>query len=137
MFKDYLRIARLDHWVKNVFIIPGIVAAMVLVSQGKVHGILSNICLGYLATCFIASANYVINEWLDAKFDQFHPTKKHRPVVAGNMKLGFVLLEYFVFAIAGLLLSLLINKLFLLMELWLLVMGILYNVKPFRTKVSI
>ncbi len=134
MFKDYLRIARLDHWVKNVFIIPGIVAAMVLVSQGKVHGILSNICLGYLATCFIASANYVINEWLDAKFDQFHPTKKHRPVVAGNMKLGFVLLEYFVFAIAGLLLSLLINKLFLLMELWLLVMGILYNVKPFRTK---
>ena len=25
------------------------------------------------------SANYVINEWLDAPYDKYHPTKKNRP----------------------------------------------------------
>ena len=28
--------------------------------------------------CFIASANYIINEILDAPFDAMHPTKKLR-----------------------------------------------------------
>ncbi len=42
-----------------------------------------SILMSFFATCLIASANYVINEWLDAEFDQFHPTKKVRPVVGG------------------------------------------------------
>ena len=134
MLKNYLKIARIDHWVKNGFILPGIVAAILLTEQGEFYLPILKICLGFLATCAIASANYVINEWLDAKFDQFHPTKKNRPVVAGGMKFKFVMLEYFLFAIAGVLLSLCVNRLFLYVELWLLLMGILYNVEPIRTK---
>ena len=38
--------------------------------------------IGFIATCMIASANYVINEWLDAEFDKYHPTKKYRSVVS-------------------------------------------------------
>ena len=39
-----------------------------------------------------------------------------------------------VLAVIGLAASLLINKGFFITEVWLLVMGIIYNVKPLRTK---
>ena len=82
----------------------------------------------------IASANYVINEWLDARFDKYHPTKKKRPVVQNTMSGKIVAAEYAVLAAVGLGASLLVNIPFFVCELWLLVMGVLYNVKPFRTK---
>lgn len=132
--KDYIKIARIDHWVKNIFILPGIVLAILLTDNTVSSIDIFNIITGFIATCLTASANYVINEWLDAEFDQFHPTKKNRPVVAGHMKGLYITLEYLLLALLGLGISLLINIAFFLTELWLLVMGILYNVKPVRTK---
>ncbi len=132
---NYVKIARPDHWIKNVFIMPGLVLAIIL--MGKPEDMVSfiiKLIAGFLATCFIASANYVINEWLDAEFDKYHPTKKHRPVVSQNMKFSLVMVEYAICIVIGMGLSLLINLPFVLTELWLLVMGVLYNVKPIRTK---
>lgn len=133
--KNYIKIARVDHWVKNVFIIPGLLLALILcdINWGGFSLILKFLA-GFMATCFIASANYVINEWLDAEFDRYHPTKKFRPVVTSNMKLSWVMVEYAICIVLGLGLSLLVNKAFLLTQIWLLIMGVLYNVKPFRTK---
>lgn len=132
--KDYIKIARIDHWIKNMFIVPGIAVAILLldVSLGSINFL--HLIIGFFATCFIASANYVINEWLDAEFDKYHPTKKHRPVVGGNVKFKYVLVEYFIFAALGIILSLFINYLFVITEAWLLVMGLIYNVKPVRSK---
>ncbi len=132
---SYIRIARPDHWIKNVFIMPGLVLAIIL--GDKTIGIMDfiiKLIAGFFATCFIASANYVINEWLDAEFDKYHPTKKFRPVVSQNMKFSLVMAEYVFCIVIGLLLSLPVNIPFLLTEIWLLVMGVLYNVKPIRTK---
>lgn len=132
--KDYIKIARIDHWIKNLFIIPGIAVAILLLNV-KISSInILSLIIGFLATCFIASANYVINEWLDAEFDKYHPTKKYRPVVGGNVQFKFVITEYLIFAILGIALSLFINYLFVITELWLLLMGIIYNVKPLRSK---
>lgn len=132
--KDYIKIARIDHWIKQLFILPGTAAAYLLVVSDLRQLTVVRLLIGLLATSLIASANYVINEWLDAPYDKFHPTKKYRPVVSSNMKGSIVYAEYAVLAIVGLLLALVINRPFLYMEIWLLVMGILYNVKPFRTK---
>ena len=76
----------------------------------------------------------MITEWLDAEFDKYHPTKKFRPVVSQNMKFSLVMAEYVICIVIGLALSLPVNIPFLLTEIWLLVMGVLYNVKPIRTK---
>ena len=132
--KEYLRIARLDHWIKNSFILPGVVFAILLTGRPASASFFILLVCGFFSTCCIASANYVINEWLDAPYDRFHPTKKFRPVVAGNMKFKWVMAEYALFTAAGLLLAIPAGHRFLLTEVWLLVMGILYNVKPFRTK---
>lgn len=132
--KDYIRIARIDHWIKQLFIFPGMVFAFFLVDGISVKSKIWDIILAFVATSFIASANYVINEWLDAKFDKFHPTKKSRPVVSGNVKFAGVMVEYIIFTAAGLVVAWFVSKLTFYMELWLWIMGILYNVKPIRTK---
>ncbi|MBQ9360563.1 MAG: UbiA prenyltransferase family protein [Lachnospiraceae bacterium] len=134
MLKNYIKIARPDHWVKNLFIIPGLAVGFLLVDMPPMGELIFRFIVGFIATCMIASANYVINEWLDAEFDKYHPTKKYRPVVSENMKFSLIMVEYVVLAVIGLALSLLINMGFLIVEIWLLVMGILYNVKPIRTK---
>ena len=132
--KNYIKIARPDHWVKNAFILPGVIIGILLTNFTFTSDFVLKLIVGFMATCFIASANYVINEWLDAEFDKYHPTKKNRPVVSENMKFSLVMLEYAVLIILGVLLSLVVGKMFLYMELWLLIMGVLYNVKPIRTK---
>ena len=132
--KKYIKIARPDHSVKNAFILPGIAIAILMTKPGFSAEYIWKFILGFFSTCFIASANYVINEWLDAEFDKYHPTKKNRPVVSENMKFSLVMLEYAICIIIGIGLAIPINKPFLIVEIWLLVMGVLYNVKPIRTK---
>lgn len=133
-FSNYIKIARFDHWIKQLFIIPGIIFAIALIKDVSFPNVTIKLLLGFFSTCFIASANYVINEWLDAEFDKFHPTKKNRPVVANKLSKWLILLEYSIFAILGLLLAYLITWPVFFMELWLFIMGIIYNVRPMRSK---
>ena len=137
--KKYLKIMRIDHWIKQFFIFPGFIFALLLTNKTVGGGLLSSnliikTIIGFFSTCFIASANYVINEWLDAEFDKYHPIKKYRAVVQEDVKAKYVYLIYFALTLLGFILALQINIPFFLMELWLWIMGILYNVKPFRTK---
>ena len=133
----YIRIMRLNHWIKNLFVLPGSAFALLLVPEATAQGYGSlfwNLFFGLLSTCLIASANYVINEWLDAPFDRFHPVKKHRAVVEEGVDGRIVYALYAALTLIGFALGLLVSLPVFLMELWLWVMGILYNVKPFRTK---
>ena len=134
ILKKYIKIARIDHWIKQLFILPGVVVALLLADKHVGEIDLFKFVMGFLGTCLIASANYVINEWLDAPYDKYHPTKKNRPVVTENMSFKIVIAEYIVLAIVGLVMSYLVNNLFYITAIVLLVMGFLYNVKPFRTK---
>lgn len=130
--KKYLKIARPDHWIKQLFILPGVWLAWVMAGLGDQPW--AGILLGLLATSLAASANYVINEWLDAEFDKYHPVKKNRPAVTEGLKAWIVYVEYACFAALSLLVSWLVNLQVLILISVLLVMGVLYNVKPVRTK---
>lgn len=132
--KDYLAIARPDHWFKNIFMFPGMVFAFRSYQTPMDSVLLGKIFLGLFCTCLIASANYVINEYLDAEFDKFHPEKKNRTAVNRVLNPWIVYSQYAGLAITGLSLSYLINFQFFYVELFLLLMGLLYNVRPFRTK---
>ncbi len=131
--RQYLAIARPDHWTKNLFILPGLFLGK-LVSGVSILDLLLPLLLGMTATCLISSANYTINEWLDREFDQFHPTKRSRPSVSGGIHARGVYSQYAFLVLTGLAVSWLINPAFLLASAVLLVMGVLYNVKPVRTK---
>lgn len=131
--KEYIAIARPDHWTKNLFILPGLFLG-ILVSGTPLAQLLVPLLVGMAATCLISSANYTINEWLDRQFDRFHPRKRSRPSVSGGVRGGGVYIQYVVLVIGGLGLSAIVNTGFVLASLVLLMMGLLYNVKPFRTK---
>ena len=134
MLKNYLYIARPDHWFKNIFMLPGFLLALTLAEhQFKIQNVL-DIFLAVFAVCLIASANYTINEWLDAKFDKHHPVKKNRPAVTGAITGGGAYLQWAILATTGLSLSLCINIHFTYLNALLLIMGLIYNVNPIRTK---
>src|SRR5882724_6788729 len=78
--RDYLALARFDHFTKHIFIVPGIVLAYLL-RGGPAHFPLVPALLGLITAICIASANYVINEYLDREFDKHHPTKSRRRAV--------------------------------------------------------
>jgi decaprenyl-phosphate phosphoribosyltransferase len=130
---DYVAIARPDHWFKNVFMLPG--AALAFVLNGEVAPApVGWLLLGIVSTCLITSANYTINEWLDAPFDRHHPVKRHRPSAAGRISGRLVWLQWVLLAGAGLGLGALISLHFVLFAALLLVMGGIYNIAPPRTK---
>jgi decaprenyl-phosphate phosphoribosyltransferase len=131
--KYYISIARPDHWIKNFFIFPGVIIAGYLSSTSVVN-YFWKIIIGFISVCLIASANYVINEWLDVEFDKFHPVKKMRPSVVNNLNPKIIYLEYAILAFIGLFIATKVSLLFTYASIFLLVMGILYNVKPIRTK---
>ncbi len=132
--KYYIYIARPDHWFKNIFMLPGIALAIVFAPQFSFSDYLYQIILAIFSACMIASANYVINEWLDAEFDRHHPVKKDRATVQGHIVGFWVYIEWTLLALAGLGSAMLISKQFFFFSLIFLVMGILYNVRPMRTK---
>ena len=130
----YIKIARFDHWFKNIFMIPGIIVALYLDRSLGLWSIVFPTIVGLLATGFVASSNYVINEILDAKYDRLHPVKKHRPVPSGQVNLFWGYIEWIALAIIGLGLAYTINKEFFYCALTLWIMGCFYNIPPIRTK---
>ena len=82
----YISIARPDHWFKNVFMFPGLLLAYLFHPVPADVNLFVRIIIGIFATCLIASANYTINEILDAPYDLQHPVKKFRPVPSGQIK---------------------------------------------------
>jgi 4-hydroxybenzoate polyprenyltransferase len=82
----------------------------------------------------IASANYTINEWLDAASDRHHPVKCRRPAASGRLKAGAVYTQWIVLSALGLSIAWYLGHRFMVVATILLIMGVIYNVPPARTK---
>lgn len=135
---DYLRghleICRFDHWIKNVFILPGLLIAVSIYPQSINSGLLISIVIGFLAAGLVASSNYVINEILDAPFDALHPTKRLRPTPAGRVYIKWGYMQWIVLMLIGLAIASIVSQALVWVLLWLWVMGCIYNIPPVRAK---
>src|SRR6476646_6023602 len=73
--------ARPKQWTKNVLVFAAPAAAGVL-DQGD--AILETL-VAFVAFCLAASATYLLNDAADAVADRLHPTKRKRPIAAGEL----------------------------------------------------
>lgn len=136
--KEYLKLARFDHYIKNFFMMPGVLFAWVMTQKTGERfdngTILVNTILAFIGLCLVSSANYTLNEYVDAEFDQFHPVKKNRVAVVLDLDKRWVAVQYAAFLLAGFFFAWLVNRHCLYAMICLAVMGLAYNVRPIRTK---
>jgi 4-hydroxybenzoate polyprenyltransferase len=77
-----IRLVRPRQWVKNLLVfVPVLAAHLVPTGIQRIQ-----LVFAFLAISFTASAVYVINDIFDAESDRLHPTKKNRPIAAGEIK---------------------------------------------------
>ena len=132
--EGHLQICRFDHWIKNVFILPGLLIGISVYPQSIEPSLVLKIALGFLAAGLIASSNYVINEILDAPFDGLHPTKRNRPTPAGRVNIYIGYVQWIALMLIGLGLGALVCPALFWVLLWLWIMGCIYNIRPIRAK---
>ena len=135
---NYLKILRVGHWPKQVFLIPGFLYAMFYGQVSYINlsfqVIFFKILLCIVITNLTSSANYCINEYLDSKYDKYHPLKKDRPSVKNKINPIILIFQYLFLTIFVLAASYAVNDFFFLTTLIFLISGFIYNVRPFRTK---
>lgn len=130
----HLKIARADHWFKNVFVLPGLIVAVSADADRIPSGLVTRLIIGLVAVCLVASSNYVINEVLDAPTDRAHPVKKNRPVPAGEVSIPLAYVQWLGLMVVGIGLSLMVSRAFAATTFVLWVMGCIYNIRPVRSK---
>jgi len=84
MLSALLRESRPKQWLKNVLVFAAPGAAGVL-DEGD--NLLLTV-LAFVSFCFAASGIYIWNDLLDVEADRRHPTKRLRPIAAGELSIG-------------------------------------------------
>tara|TARA_R110000868_G_C10971850_1_gene770129 strand:+ start:11560 stop:12522 length:963 start_codon:yes stop_codon:yes gene_type:complete len=130
---NYIRMARPDYWIKQVFLIPGMVLAFSLVPEVSAN-FLANSIRALISVCLAASANYVINEWFDRGSDLYHPFKSSRPAAQSAVSGRFVLIEYIFLVAVSIAVGWWISIPFTVSVGLLLIAGWMYNIPPVRFK---
>lgn len=132
--RGYVAIGRPDHWCKNAFMVLGVLLAYFYHTDLIGWASAGRIFWAVLVTCLIASSNYVLNEILDAHTDREHPVKRHRPIPSGMIWVPLAYAEWLILGLVGLAMATAVNWPFFCSALFLLVMGLIYNVRPVRSK---
>ena len=135
----YLRALRLERWPRSAAIILGSTAFFFLhrdsLSSFRPLEAVFLLALSFLLTWAVSTANYIVNEIVDAPYDVHHPAKRQRPLVRGEIKKApFIMLGIGITAASLALAVAFFSRSFVLSLLALLAAGFIYNVKPVRAK---
>ena len=78
-----LRAMRPRQWVKNVFVLSGIVFAKenLLIDAGAV----GTVIVAFILFCLVSSSIYLLNDLADIEKDRRHPEKRFRPLPSGDL----------------------------------------------------
>ncbi|MBK7594810.1 MAG: decaprenyl-phosphate phosphoribosyltransferase [Gemmatimonadetes bacterium] len=77
----WYRLLRPSHWTKNLFVL----APLLFSGRAREVDVAISAGLAFVAFCLAASSVYAFNDVLDRDADRRHPTKRLRPVAAGQI----------------------------------------------------
>ncbi len=129
----YISLARVDNWTKNLLMFAGIGLAYVL-NDVSVPADWLSVFYVLLSLCLASSANYVLNEAIDAQSDAFHPLKKSRAAVKYHLSKKVITAEYMLLALSALLLSSLVHSYLFYTICFYIICAWAYNIPPVRLK---
>jgi 4-hydroxybenzoate polyprenyltransferase len=95
---ELLWLLRPQQWVKNAFVAAPLAFTPAAVSIGNVFAVVA----GIACFCALASAVYILNDYLDRAADRMHPLKRLRPLAAGTVSLPAAFSAMAALAAAGL-----------------------------------
>ena len=94
----YLKLIRINNWVKNLFIFIPLFFSSDLLNLDK----FTLTFFGSLGFSLVTSFVYIINDIFDIDFDKNHPDKKNRPIPSGIISIRKSLLIGLILFILGL-----------------------------------
>ncbi len=101
---------RPHQWIKNAF-----VAAPLFFSPSAVSLHAAGVvAAGVVSFCFLSSAIYVFNDYMDREADRHHPKKRNRPLAAGTVSTSQAAGLLVVNLLAGLTIAAVLGSIFLL-----------------------
>ena len=106
MMRALLRTARPKQWLKNILVFAAPGAAGVL---DQPRDLLLTV-ITFVAFCAAASGIYFWNDIFDVESDRKHPTKRNRPIAAGELSIGAAMVAGTVLPIVALALSALTGR---------------------------
>ena len=88
-----IRALRPHQWSKNIFVLAAFGFAYGDRSQGASVDMadLPRVLYAVAAFCLGSSAIYLVNDVMDVESDRQHPTKRFRPIAAGEISVSFAL----------------------------------------------
>ncbi len=89
---------RPKEWIKNLLVFAGLLFS----GQFDDPSAVLSATITFLAFCAVASAGYLVNDAHDADLDRQHPTKRNRPIAAGELKVPAAIALAVVLVIVGL-----------------------------------
>lgn len=129
-----IKTIRPARWYRNLVVFVGVFLANRMVGV-EATNIIDVFVLPFVTTCMLASANYGINEIVDAQSDKHHPTKKNRPIPSGDISATPVLITSILLYVLGITYLILQGNLGLLaVSIAFILNSLFYNLKPIRLK---
>jgi 4-hydroxybenzoate polyprenyltransferase len=119
----YVRLLRPAQWIKNLFLLAGLVFGRELLHWGRVV----DVALGFACFCLVSSAVYILNDIRDRDEDRLHPIKKNRPIAAGLVPVSSALGMAALLLLVGLGGAFLLDRGFFLTACTYLVLQLLYT----------
>jgi decaprenyl-phosphate phosphoribosyltransferase len=83
--KGYIKLLRISHWLKNLFLFLPLFFSGVFIENSWIA---VDVAIGFICFSLIASVVYIINDIKDVDDDREHPEKKNRPFAAGTVKIS-------------------------------------------------
>ncbi len=125
MLKEYIKLLRISHWIKNGFVFVPLLFSKHLFDLDFFVEVL----LAFFAFSFASSLVYVFNDYFDADFDRQHPIKKSRPIASGKISKRNAVTLIFFLLIAVIILSMNLAVEFIFTLAAYVFINILYTVK--------
>lgn len=123
MIKDFIKLMRVQQYVKNLFIFLPLFFGFALSNIDS----LARTAAACALFCLVASAVYIFNDYRDCEDDRKHPVKRDRPLAAGRISKKSALIVMAVLAAAGCGGAFLLNRNIFYIMLAYIVMNVLYT----------